>query len=110
MWRTYAVRTFHSVSDLRFEWDPAKAAANLRKHGVSFDEAETVFYDDHALLLDDPGHSAREDRFILLGLSARPRVLVVVHCYREDPDTIRFISARPATRSERARYAERWKP
>jgi len=97
------------VSELRFDWDPAKAAANLRKHGVSFDEAETVFYDDHALLLDDPDHSAQEDRFVLLGLSAKPRILVVVHCYREDPDTIRFISARPATRSERARYTERWK-
>ena len=94
---------------LRFESDPAKAAANLRKHGVSFTEAQTVFYDEHALLLDDPEHSATEDRFLLLGLSDMPRILVVVHCYRDDADTIRLISARRATASERARYTERWR-
>ena len=57
---------------IRVEWDPAKARINLRKHGVSFEEAETVFYDDHALLLDDPEHSGDEDRFVLLGLSSLP--------------------------------------
>jgi uncharacterized DUF497 family protein len=98
------------MADLRFEWDPAKAAANLRKHGVAFNEAQTVFYDDHALLADDPDHSDAEDRFVLLGMSVRTRVLVVVHCYRESPDTIRLISARKATSHERSRYTERRKP
>ncbi|HEU4631430.1 MAG TPA: BrnT family toxin [Gemmatimonadaceae bacterium] len=94
---------------LRFAWDPAKAAANVRKHGVSFEEAETAFLDDHALVLADPDHSAEEDRFLLLGLSSALRVLVVVHCYREDDAVIRLISARKATRSERVQYDARWK-
>jgi hypothetical protein len=96
------------VSDLRFEWGAAKAAANLQKHGVSFEEAKTVFWDDHALFVEDPDHSTTEDRFLLLGLSSTPRFLVVVHCYRRDVDTIRLISARRATRGERRRYTERW--
>jgi uncharacterized DUF497 family protein len=95
---------------LRFEWHAAKAAENLRKHGVSFHEAQTVFSDDHALLLDDPDHSGEEDRFLLLGLSAGLRVLVVVHCYREADSVIRIISARKATRTERAQYDARWDP
>jgi uncharacterized DUF497 family protein len=98
------------MSDLRFEWDAAKAVANAGKHGVSFQEALTVFSDDRGLLLDDPDHSAGEDRFILLGLSAALRTLVVVHCYRETRDTIRIISARKATRPERATYEARWQP
>jgi len=98
----------HTVSDLRFEWDPAKAAANRRKHGVSFDEAKTVFWDDDALLIHDPEHSTAEDRFVLLGLSSVPRVLVVVHCYQEATDVIRLISARKATRTERLEYTKRW--
>lgn len=69
------------MSDLHFEWDPAKAAANLRKHGVSFEEAETVFWDERGLLIDDPEHSIGEQRFVLLGLSARLRILIVVHYY-----------------------------
>lgn len=97
------------MSELRFEGDAAKAASNLRKHGVSFDDAQTVFYDDHALLLDDPDHSTTEERFILLGLSATARVLVVVHCYREASETIRLILARKALPGERARYSERWR-
>ncbi len=95
------------MSDLRFDWDPAKAEANKRKHGVSFLEAESVFYDEHALFTEDPDHSETEDRFILLGVSARLRTLVVVHAYRENPDTIRIISARKATKTERSRYEER---
>ena len=93
----------------RFEWDPRKDAGNRRKHGLSFDEAQTVFADEHALLLDDPDHSATEERFILLGLSAVFRVLVVVHGYRDRDDTIRIISARKATKRERQRYEERWR-
>jgi hypothetical protein len=98
------------MSDLTFEWDAAKAAANLRKHRVSFQEAVTVFSDERGLLLDDPEHSTSEDRFILLGLSSRLDTLVVVHCYREAQDSIRIISARQATRPERAAYEARWRP
>ncbi len=94
---------------IRVEWDPPKARINLRKHGVSFEEAETVFYDDHALLLDDPEHSGDEDRFVLLGLSSRLRVLVIVHTYREHDAVIRLISARRATKAEQAGYDARWK-
>ena len=98
------------MAQIRFEWDPAKASANVRRHGVSFEEAETVFSDDHALIQDDPDHSsAAEERFLLLGMSAVLRVLVVVHCYRESESVIRLISARRATRSERAQYDARWK-
>jgi len=92
------------VDAFRFDWDPAKARENLRKHGISFDEARTVFADDNAILLDDPDHSTDEDRFALLGLSAPLRILVVAHCYREGESVVRLISARKATRSERAQY------
>ena len=98
------------MGPLRIEWDAAKAAANLRAHSIGFEEAETVLGDENGLLLTDPAHSAAEDRFILLGLSASLRVLVVVHCYRADDTVIRIISARKATRSERAQYVERWRP
>jgi uncharacterized DUF497 family protein len=94
------------MSELRFEWDPRKAAANLRKHGVSFTEAETVFSDEHGVLIDDPEHSSDEDRFVLLGVSATSRLLVVVHCYRAGDMVIRIISARKADRFERRQYEE----
>jgi uncharacterized DUF497 family protein len=93
---------------LRFEWDPRKARENLRKHGVSFEEAVTAFSDDEALLLDDPDHSTDEERFVLLGLSGTLRLLTVIHCYRVDDEVIRVISARRATRSERVQYGARW--
>ena len=96
------------MADLRFEWDPAKEQANRRKHKVSFQKAESVFADEHARLLDDPDHSDAEDRFVLLGLSSRFRVLVVVHTYRGNEDVIRVISARRATKTERAYYDARW--
>lgn len=95
------------MAGLRFAWDAAKAAANVAKHGVSFEEAITVFSDEAGLLLDDPELSAVEDRFILLGLSARLQVLVVVHCYREADMVIRPISARRADRLEREVYVQR---
>lgn len=98
------------MSALRFEWDPAKASANLRKHGVAFEEARTVFEDAEALLIPDPDHSVGEERFILLGLSAALRVLVVMHCERQDGDVIRIISARKADRGERTEYAARRSP
>jgi len=69
---------------LKFTWDELKEAANRQKHGVSFDEARTVFFDEHARLIADPDSSEDEDRFILLGYSERPRLLVVCHCYREN--------------------------
>lgn len=90
---------------LRFEWDPAKATSNLRKHGVSFEEARTVFEDAEGLIIPDPDHSADEERFILVGLSAALRALVVMHCEREQGEVIRIFSARKADRGERATYA-----
>ena len=95
------------MADLRFDWDPRKAATNLAKHGVAFAEAITAFRDELALVLADPDHSAIEARFVLLGLSAERRVLVVVHCLREAGEVIRIISARPASRRERTHYRER---
>ena len=98
------------MRDLQFDWDPKKDAANQRKHGVSFEEASTVFSDEHALLIDDPDHSEEEERFILLGLSAGLRTLVVCHCYREAQDVIRLISARKASKKEREAYGRGWRP
>lgn len=92
------------MSALHFEWDGPKAAANLKKHGVSFEEAKSVFYDERAKLIDDPDHSEDEDRFILLGLSSALKLLVVCHCYRSDSGVIRIISARKATARETRSY------
>ncbi|HNT40422.1 MAG TPA: BrnT family toxin [Rubrivivax sp.] len=89
---------------LGFEWDPRKATANLRKHGVSFEDARSVFADERARLIDDPDHSADEERFLILGLSSSLRLLVVAHCYREAGGIIRIISARKATREEERFY------
>jgi uncharacterized protein len=89
---------------LIFEWDQWKAETNLGKHGVSFAEASTIFGDPLSLTIEDPAHSATEDRFVTLGISERHRVLVVVHTDRED--TVRIISARIATRRERKAYEE----
>lgn len=93
------------MSQLKFEWDAHKAAANLKKHGVSFDDAKTVFYDEHARLIDDPDHSEDEERFVLLGLSSSLRVMVVCHCYRSSGNVIRIISARKATTNEANFYS-----
>jgi uncharacterized DUF497 family protein len=92
------------MSALRFEWDERKAAANQHRHGVSFEEARTVFFDERARLIDDPDHSKDEERFILLGLSSTLRLLLVCHCYRSDDDVIRIISARKATPREAKSY------
>jgi|SRR3972149_59170 len=96
------------MAALRFAWDRGKATENKRKHGVSFQEAESVFYDEYAILIDDPEHSVDEDRFMLLGLSSAVRTLVVAHCYRESDEVIRIISARKATQNERKIYNQRW--
>ena len=89
---------------------PDHDAFTAAKHGVAFVEATSVFSDERALLLDDPVHSAEEDRFVLIGLSSAQRVIVVHHTYRARGDVIRLISARKATRAERAQYVRRWKP
>jgi uncharacterized DUF497 family protein len=93
---------------LRFEWDDRKNTQNRRKHGISFEEAQTVFFDEQAALIADPDHSGHPERFILLGLSNALRTLVVCHCYRREGDVIRLISARRADRQERERYEIRW--
>ena len=94
---------------MRFQWDDKKDRANRRKHGVSFGEAQTVFFDEHAIEFPDPDHSDEEDRFLLLGLSLRLRVLIVCHCFRESESVVRIISARKATEKERGVYVRRGK-
>lgn len=89
---------------IRFEWDENKNTINKRKHKISFEEAQTVFYDAEALVIPDPEHSQDEERFIILGMSSRADLLVVCHCYRESETVIRIISARKATRNEAAQY------
>jgi len=96
------------VAVLRFEWDDNKEGQNRKKHGISFQEAQSVFIDEQALLIADPDHSEHEERFILLGLSGDLRTLVVCHCYRREGDVIRLISARRANRQERELYETRW--
>jgi len=95
------------MADIEVTWSATKAAANKRKHHVSFSEAQTVFYDEEALLLTDPDHSDNEDRVILLVLSANLRLLLVVHSYRDQDATIRIISARRASARERSIYEKR---
>lgn len=97
------------MTAIRFVWEERKNAINKRKHGVSFEEGQTVFSDDNALFMHDPDHSEDEDRFLLLGLSAIARLLVVCHCYREENDTVRIISVWKATKSETAQYVQRRK-
>jgi hypothetical protein len=95
------------MPEVRFDWDPRKAAANLRKHRVSFEESQTAFLDEEALVIDDPDHSEAEDRFILLGVSGGLRILFVCHCVRESGSLIRIVSARRADRYEQEQYRER---
>jgi hypothetical protein len=92
------------MNAMRFAWDQTKAAENLRKHRVSFEEGATAFADENARLKHDPAHSREEDRFILLGFSAKLRLLIVCHAYRENDEVIRIISARKATSNERKQY------
>ena len=87
-----------------FDWDENKNRINLEKHGITFEEASTVFFDNRAILFDDPEHSIDEDRFLLLGMSETAKVCIVCHCYRESDTVIRIISARQATRKEEQRY------
>ena len=92
------------MEEIIFAWDDRKDRENQRKHGVSFEEASTAFADENARLISDPDHSQNEDRFILLGFSARLRTLVVTHVYRQEGKQIRIISARKATKNERMQY------
>ena len=93
-----------NMGTLRFEWDENKNRINLAKHKISFEEAQTVFYDEEALVIDDPEHSQEEERFIILGFSKKANLLVVCHCYRESESVIRIISARKATKTEERQY------
>jgi hypothetical protein len=94
------------MNNIKFDWDKRKASLNKKKHGVSFEEAVTIFYDDNALEFFDPDHSESEDRFIMLGMSFAARMLVVCHCVREEGSLIRIISARKATKHEAKNYQE----
>ena len=94
------------MKHLEFSWNTEKDKANQKKHGVSFQEAQMVFHDENARLIDDPDHSEDEERFILLGISSKLRILTVCHCYRVNNTVIRIISARKATQTERKQYEE----
>jgi uncharacterized DUF497 family protein len=93
-------------NNIQFSWDKIKAKLNLEKHQISFEEAKTVFSDENARLIFDPDHSDDEERFILLGLSYKLKILTVVHCYRDDNQNIRIISARKSTKKEAEQYKE----
>ena len=92
------------MAEIIFKWDNKKEKTNKRKHGISFEEARTVFYDENAIQYFDPDHSDEEDRFILLGISFKLKVLVVCHCFRENDSVIRIISARKADKDEEYEY------
>ncbi len=92
------------MKKLVFEWNKRKENANIKKHGISFDEARTTFYDENAVQFFDPDHSEEEDRFILVGVSHRLNTLVVCHCFRENEITVRIISARKADKDEENVY------
>ena len=95
------------MNRLYFEWDDNKNKINLKKHQISFEEASTVFWDDDAIVFDDPIHSTEEDRFLIVGMSKKANMLTVVHCLRENETVIRIISARKATTEETKSYVKR---
>ena len=92
------------MESIRFEWDDNKNQTNKIKHGIDFEEAKTVFYDDDAIVFDDPEHSMEEERFLILGISKHENLCIVSHCYRGEDNIIRIISARKATRNETKTY------
>lgn len=100
------VYNYNIIMDYIFEWDANKNRLNLAKHRISFEEAKTVFYDNEAIIIDDPEHSKEEDRFVILGFSYKANLLVVCHCYRAGETVIRIISARKATKTETRQYRE----
>jgi uncharacterized DUF497 family protein len=89
---------------ITFEWDTNKNAINEKKHQISFDEAKSVFYVDNGIVIDDPDHSIDEERFVIIGLSDQLKTLTVCHCYRDNDEVIRIISARKATKLESQQY------
>ena len=93
---------------MTFEWDEAKNQINQAKHGISFEEAQSVFEDAYAILFDDPDHSEEEGRFLIIGMSGAKGICIVSHCYRGADDQIRIISARAATRKEKNVYIEQF--
>ena len=95
------------MEGLRFDWDERKQKTNIKKHGVSFEEARTAFYDENAIQYFDPDHSEDENRFLLLGISIKPQILVVCHCFRESETLVRIISARKADKFEQQAYWRR---
>jgi uncharacterized DUF497 family protein len=95
------------MNQLRFEWDKEKERINIRKHGISFEEARMVFYDEKAIQFFDPDHLEDEDRFLLLGISFKLRIIIVCHCFRESETVIRLFSARKADREEEQEYWRR---
>lgn len=95
------------MGTIEFEWDPHKNEINKRKHGLSFETAREVFYDEFAVLFDDPDHSIDEDRFLILGALRSEQICIVSHCYRDGENRIRIISARKATQTEQKFYFER---
>ena len=94
------------MNNIHFQWDQSKNLSNIKKHKISFEEAKTVFFDENARLISDPEHSVSEERFIILGISAKLKLLIVVHTYKENDEVIRIISARKATKSESKYYHE----
>jgi len=95
------------MDSIKFDWEALKATTNIKKHGVTFEEARSVFYDERARLINDPDHSEDEERFILLGFSSSLRILIVCHCCRSEGNVIRIISARKATTNETKAYNTR---
>ena len=93
---------------LHFEWDENKNAINIKKHGLSFETATEVFYDEDAVLFDDPDHSVGEERFLIIGMLRSSKICIVSHCYRDNDNVIRMISAREATKNEKRFYWEGW--
>lgn len=94
---------YNIIIGMNVTWDEEKNRSNQKKHGVSFEEAETVFYDDDSVLFDDPDHSVGEERFLIIGVTDTEKLCIVSHCYR-DEDVIRIISARKATKHEKQIY------
>lgn len=96
------------MDKIKFEWDENKNEINIKKHGLSFEEAKEVFEDEDAILFDDPDHSIYEERFLIIGIIKSEKICIVSHCYRDDDNIIRLISARKATKNEKKIYLERW--
>jgi len=96
------------METISFEWDENKNTINKDKHGLSFEEAREVFYDDNAVLFDDPDHSIGEERFLIIGMLKSSKVCIVSHCYRDNDNVIRIISARQATKNEKNTYLRGW--